>query len=237
MDLHFPKFIWIARMDDSLILPESIGNLCNDIEYFTPTKSRRNDVSSPEASQEEIETSVPVPMEISAATTEQKQHSDESILSPSSSTRNQLTRKRSTPEKYVPFSANTTSIAKKKKSIRPPSTNSSKKKSSETVEDIESLVVIQDTVPVLSDDQIMQLERDAVAKRLLAENDQDNLELANAADAANDLFLRSLLKITRRNASNISWGGFVLGYMREIRLNDFGKEYYKTSKYYYFLIV
>ena len=220
-------------MDDSLIIPdESIDNLCTDIEYLTPTKSRRNDVSSHEESQEEIETetSVPVPMEISASTTERKQHSDESILSPSSSTK--LTRKRSTPEKYVPFSANTTSIAKKKKSIRPPSTNSSKKKSTETVEDIESLVVIQDTVPILSDDEIMQLERDSVAKRLLAENDQDNLELANAADAANDLFLRSLLKITRRNASNISWGGFVLGYMREIRLNDFGKEYYKTSKYY-----
>jgi hypothetical protein len=174
-------------------------------------------------------------MEISAATTsnvERKKSSDLSILSPSSSTRNKTTRKRSTPEKYVPFSANTTRIAKKKKEGRPPGTNSSKKnlKSTETVEDLESAVVIQDTVPIFSDDKIIEYERDAVAKRLLSDNDPDNIEYADAADESNDRFLRSIFKITKRNASNISWGGFVLGYIREIRLNDWGKEYFKTRK-------
>lgn len=244
MNCEPPKYIFIEcwnDMDDTDIVQlcqqDSQENQCT--EYYTPTKQQRNDLSSQETVLDDD--NVPVPMEIAAVSDttshvefSKKTNTDDSILSPSSYTRNKTTRKRTTPEKYIPFSANTTSISKKKKPGRPQGSTSSKflhKSPDNIVDNDDSVAVIQDTIPVLSDDIIIGYERDAVAKRLLSDNDADNVALSDVANESEDRFLRSLFKITMRNASNISWGGFVLGYIREIRLNDWAKEYFKTCKY------
>jgi hypothetical protein len=217
------------------ILVTDTDLIVTDVEFFTPKKDNAK------ASSIIDDIALDVPAEISAVTSIANSRKDSllsslpSVLSPSSHTRSQTTRKRSTPEKYVPTmvatvrrSIDLTSSRKKSKS------SNTKKKGVEQNEveivDDDSTVVNEETSVIDNDDAMRELERDSLKKKSVSELDPDNTELADEAEESERRFMKRLFHIKVRNGNRISWAGFLLGYCREIVITEYAKQYMRTRK-------
>lgn len=181
--------------------------------------------------------------------------SNRSVLSPSitsPSTRSQNTaRKRKTPEKYIPTMVSTVKSPIKKSKTT--SSSSEKGVSSLSVSPVKQekdekrtllrpspshisspsntvVEILDDEPSVLDSKMFQQLERDSIMKKSQADLEPDNSDVVLAAELSERRFLKSMFEIKTRNDSRITWAGYLLGYIREIHLNERGKEYMKTRK-------
>ena len=162
------------------------------------------------------------------------------LSSPKTRSQSSSPRKRTTPDKYVPsynsgFKArrifNSNSSTKKAKTTTKSTTKPAKPKSDvENIED-EDDDSVREIFPALNNSTVLELESDAVAKRLASDEDPENTEKRTAANESERLFHKSLFNVTMRSNANISWAGWTLGIFREIRVSDYGKKYMKTRKY------
>jgi hypothetical protein len=177
----------------------------NQPDYLTPNK---ND------DENEVATASDVPIEISAKSSTGSSRKNppssmsSSILSPSPTTRSQTTtRKRSTPDKFVPDMVSTkrridlTGTTKRSKS-----SNGKAKMAAdvEIVDDDSTVVHEAEVIPVIGNDKIRELERDSIRKKSIADLDPDNTVLSDASEAAERKFLKSLFEIKLRNGSRIT---------------------------------
>ncbi len=162
------------------------------------------------------------------------------ILSPSSNTRSHTSRKRSTPEKYVP--SYNSSYKSRRISNSLIKHNSSKKKQKKsatksTTPNSEVEIIINDDdsneaeVTNATDNSfVMDLENEAVAKRLLSDDDPKNKVYSDAAIDSERCFYKALCDITPRSNRNIGWVGWTHGIFKVIKLSDYGKKYVNASK-------
>ena len=195
------------------------------------------------------------PMEVSTSTStatdlrKAPPASAKSMLSPrtrSHSPRSIGSRKRNTPEKFVPSfvptnkstrSMNIRSYAKRKKLATTSKEKVTHKTNEEEIpiSDDESEVVnpsvpLPITVPVVVDTVVSEYERNYKASKLLSAGDPENQELIDRSNEAQRTFYKSLFKIDIRNKSNIKSQVWKIGICREIKVTEYGLNYMKTSK-------
>lgn len=259
-DFQPPKIIEFVVFHN-MSLHESTTTV-QDVAYFTPTKDNpstmSNDIDATKspidtseiANDTAVETDIAsdVPIEIAAATAivaitlKPPPSSAISVLSPASSTRSKATtRKRSTPEKYIPEMGTTT---KRRADIfntknKPTSSNKKNKKPNDKeIVDVDSILPLPTPtrfnkvkqVPIVEDSEVEKYQRDAIAKKNIRDKDPDNTAKVDAYNASQRRFLQSLFEIKLRNYAKISWAGWLMGYCREIKVTACGLRYMKTSK-------
>lgn len=214
-----------------------------------PLSNIATDVSSADTEPMEISTSTSTATDLRKAPPACAQ----TMLSPASRTRSHSSRsigsrKRNTPEKFVPSfvptnkstrSMNIRAYAKRKKVA---TTSTSKEKvthktneeeipiSDDESEVLHAGVPLPITVPVVLDTVVSEYERNYKARKLLSEGDPDNQELIDRSNEAQRIFYKSLFKIDIRNKSNIKSQVWKLGICREIKVTEYGLNYMKTSK-------
>lgn len=165
-----------------------------------------------------------------------------SVCSPT--TRSQTlpkSRKRTTPDKYVPTMVtsprkNLDYPSSKRSKVVPKTTASNKEYESdsdvEEIDDDETTVEeVKDAVSTIDIELLKKYERDLIKKKSKAALQEDNILLNDEADLDERNFLKLLFELKVRNESRISWAGFLLGYVREIKLTEYGIKYMKTRKY------
>jgi hypothetical protein len=191
----------------------------------------------------DVESDVPIEISASSITNSRKPPPPANItlLSPSSHTRSRslTTRKRTTPEKYVP-SYNTSfksrrsleTSASKAKRCKSKSTPESKTPGNEVeivVDDDDSSV--HEAVIVNDKAYILECQNEAVALRLVSDEDKCNVIKLKEAENSQRRYIKSMCDITKRSSSNISWAGWTHGYFQEIRLSEYARIYRETGKY------
>ena len=176
-------------------------------------------------------------------------------LTPSASspaTRSQTTtksRKRSTPDKYVPpmfsntkRSVDIASTSKRSKSAvalskKSPNDEEAHELNEINVEEIDDdSTTANEPTTTIDTELLKKLERELIKKQNQAAKDSENTTVTDAADECERRFLKCLCELKIRNESRIGWAGFLLGYYREIRLTEYGKKYMKTRKLNYFIL-
>jgi hypothetical protein len=261
-----PTYVYINTMEaksneESFTTP--IKESTNPIDVVVenaalPLSNIATDVSSADTEPMEVSTSTSTATDLRKAPPACAQ----TMLSPSSRTRSHSSRsigsrKRNTPEKYVPSfvptnkltrSMNIRAYAKKRKKVATATTSTATTSTSKekvtpntneeeiAISDDESEVVhagvpLPITVPVLVDTVVSEYERNYKARKLLSEGDPDNQELIDRSNEAQRIFYKSLFKIDIRNKSNIKSQVWKLGICREIKVTEYGLNYMKTSKY------
>jgi hypothetical protein len=202
---------------------------------------------------DDVATSIPAAIsEMTSVSTSRKDtsrkdtHLTPSVSSPA--TRSQTlpkSRKRSTPEKYVPpMFSNTkrnldTATTSKRSKIVVSSKQSPNDEEAHEVEEIDVEEIDDDSstanegTTTIDTELLKKLERELIKKQSKAAKDSENTKVTDAADECERRFLKCLCQLKIRNESRIGWAGFLLGYYREIRLTEYGKKYMKTRKLYY----